>query len=454
LDATGLLLRPKKVDVIARVVAIPDADWTPEMICGIVGHGVPASGNLESNDEVDKGTPGAVIGEVAEREAPNASVYALDFALMGCEVLVPTLISRGHEFSRNDEIGRVTNLSHREFIYRQAFEMGRHVIGYEVQKVLAAVDQFELRNTDHDVPCIVAGVSEGGLLAFYSAALDPRIDAAIVSGYFDQREGVWQEPIYRNVWGLLKRHGDAELAAMIAPRKLMIEIAPTVPEVRDAASTGRNVAAPGMIQTPNFESVVNEIKRARRLLPEQVSKRSIQVIGDTGQMGPPLLSGTVKTCLQEVCSIDKIESGKKQELRDQRTQFSAAKRQQQQLSQMVEFTQQLVRKAHRVRDSRFGMLDRSTVESYVRTANVERERIHEELFGKLPTPTMAANPRSRLVLEDKHMRGYEVVLDVYENVIAAGVLLLPKDLLPGREAACRGVSAWLGGRANGYYQWS
>ena len=165
-SAEGLFLQPKR-DPIARWVAIPDADWTPEMISG-----------LESCD----------------------TRFALSLAGMGCEVLVPTLISRDDTYSANPEIGRVTNQTHREFVYRQAFELGRHVIGYEVQKVLAAVDQFELRNRNgsQDLPIAVAGVSEGGLLALYSAAVDRRIDGVIVSGYFDQREQVWHEPIYRN----------------------------------------------------------------------------------------------------------------------------------------------------------------------------------------------------------------------------------------------------------------
>ena len=34
----------------------------------------------------------------------------------------------------------MTNQSYREWIYRMAFETGRHIIGYEVQKVLAAID--------------------------------------------------------------------------------------------------------------------------------------------------------------------------------------------------------------------------------------------------------------------------------------------------------------------------
>jgi hypothetical protein len=36
----------------------------------------------------------------------------------------------------------MTNQPHREWIYRPAFELGRHIIGYEVQKILALVDWF------------------------------------------------------------------------------------------------------------------------------------------------------------------------------------------------------------------------------------------------------------------------------------------------------------------------
>ena len=70
----------------------------------------------------------------------------------------------------------------------------------------------------------LAGYAEGGLIAFYSAALDTRIDACLVSGYFEPREGLWQEPIYRNVFGLLGEFGDAEIARyLIYPRTLVVE---------------------------------------------------------------------------------------------------------------------------------------------------------------------------------------------------------------------------------------
>ena len=44
---------------------------------------------------------------------------------------------------RNPKLKRQTNIPHREFVHRMAYEMGRTLTGYEVQKVLAAVDWFK-----------------------------------------------------------------------------------------------------------------------------------------------------------------------------------------------------------------------------------------------------------------------------------------------------------------------
>jgi hypothetical protein len=68
-------------------------------------------------------------------------------------------LNRSDEFAGHPDV-RFTNQPHREFIYRMAFEMGRHIIGYEVQKILAAVDCMEAINTrfDENLPIIVAGL--------------------------------------------------------------------------------------------------------------------------------------------------------------------------------------------------------------------------------------------------------------------------------------------------------
>lgn len=226
LSAEGLLLQPKG-KVLARVVMIPDADVLPEVLAG-----------LQKIDD-----PGYCV--------------ARQLAEDGWEVLVPVLVSREDTFSGSQLVGRFTNQPHREWIYRQGYEVGRHVIGYELQKIFAAIDWMESQNKSEGNNALigVAGYGEGGLLALYAAALDQRISSTLISGYFDAREQLWREPIYRNVFGLLKYFGDAELAVMAWPRCLVVEHV-TAPEVLGppTPSEGRSGAAPGCLTTPNFST--------------------------------------------------------------------------------------------------------------------------------------------------------------------------------------------------------
>jgi hypothetical protein len=123
-----------------------------------------------------------------------------------------------------------------------------------VQKVLAAVDWFKTKSPQARAG--VAGYGEGGLLALYAAAVDTRIDVALVSGYFGSRQEVWSEPIYRNVWGLLEEFGDAEIATLIAPRDLLIEYS------QEPLVTGHK----GDLKVRSFQNLSQEFVRIDKLL--------------------------------------------------------------------------------------------------------------------------------------------------------------------------------------------
>jgi len=191
----GLLLLPKGKPIVADVVAIPDADQTPEQITGLVA-GVPPE-----------------------------SQFARRLAESGCRVVVPVLIDRTVA-----QRGGRSKLTTREYLYRPSFVLGRHLIGYEIQKVLAVVDWFAKDANERGPKIGVIGWGDGAMLAFYAGALDTRIDAVSISGYFGPREGLWKEPLDHNVFGLLNEFGDAEITSLIAPRHLFIEenVAPNV----------------------------------------------------------------------------------------------------------------------------------------------------------------------------------------------------------------------------------
>jgi cephalosporin-C deacetylase-like acetyl esterase len=403
-SAEGLLLQPGD-DPVARVVVLPDADWTPEMLAGLA--------------------PGV----------DEESQLARHLVEYGCQVLIPTLISRDDTFSGNPDV-RYTNQPHREFIYRQSFEMGRHVIGYEAQKVLAAVDQFALLNTAQktDVPIGVAGIGEGALVGFYAAALDPRIDAALVSGYFAPRENLWQEPIYRNVWALLREFGDAEIASLIAPRGLVIEAASAPesagpPAVKPGRSGG---AAPGVIATPPLAAVRAEFDRAVPHYEKLHALDQLSLVTRGGGSGLPGSQQAIRRFLKLLGVADPARQADEL-VKDARTDFDPQLRQKRQLDELVEFTQKLLRRSARVRDQVWSKADRSTLEKWNATAEAYRDFVYDELIGRLPEPTMEPNVRTRQVLDEPGFTAFEILIDVFPDVVAGGILLLPKDLKPGEK---------------------
>lgn len=401
----GLMLWPEAVEPVGLVVCLPDAHWTPEEFCG------------------------------ADPDKRESTILPRWLADQGLVVIVPTLISREDTFSGNPEIA-MTNQTHREWVYRSAFEMGRHVIGYEVQKVLAAVDDLVRFNEElqTDLPIGVAGVGDGALLALHAAALDPRIQAALVCGYFQPREGVWQEPIDRNVWQLLNEFGDAELAGMVAPRSLTIE-ACAVPVVDGPLPVGpgrRGGAAPGTIKIADPALVRKEFARAEPVFQMLKAEEKLKLVvsGPDGR-GPAGSPAALKAFLSglELQAHDE-DMGERLKL-DQMP--NAIARQQRQVQELIDFTQNLLARSARYRDKVWAGADRSSVETWGESAKKYRVMVWDELIGRLPEPTLPANPRTRKLLDDPAYVGYEVVLDVYEDVIAGGILLLPKDLKPGEK---------------------
>ena len=120
---------------------------------------------------------------------------------------MPVLIDRNDSWSGNPRLNRHTNQPHREFIYRMAYEMGRHIIGYEIQKVLAVIDWFETK--DNNQPVGLFGYGEGGIVALYAGALDARARVAVVRESAITREAsVWEEPIERSIWSALPEFRD------------------------------------------------------------------------------------------------------------------------------------------------------------------------------------------------------------------------------------------------------
>jgi len=394
----GLWLRPKGTPR-ARVVAIPDADWTPEMLVGLA--------------------PGV----------PSEAQFARRLAESGCEVLVLSLLDRSDAESGNPLI-RMTNQPHREFIYRMAFELGRHVIGYEVQKVLAAVDW--LAGRPDAAPVGVIGHGEGGLLALYSAALDRRIDAACVSGYFGPREGLWQEPIYRNVFGLLREFGDAGVASLIAPRGLVVE-ACRGPEVDGppAPRDGRSGAAPGRIVTPSLADVTAEVERARPWFDALGTGQRLRLVASDEGLGPPGSELALRAFLEGLDQDSAALAPPGSALEPLGPLPDPAARTKRQFAELAEATQRALRSAERDRAALWAPVSAPHTHDWQQHTATLRDKLWDDVIGRLPPASLPINPRARQTYDEPEWAGFDVVLDVWPDVFASGILLVPKDLAPG-----------------------
>lgn len=376
----GILIQPKDKPV-ARVIYLPDADTQPEKL------------------------------------ADDAML-----SYSGCEIVIPTLISRSSDYSVNARTNVATNIPHREWIYRQAFIQGRHIIGYEVQKVMALMDFFSAQ--PEKLPVLVAGLGEGGLIAFYSGAIDTRITSVYVWGYFAQRESLWSEPIYRNLNGLLKEFGDAEIASLIAPRRLAVQHLgfPNVQGPPKVKQGQREIAAPGKVSKPPMANAQEEAARAKAIAPGDWLK----LFGEDGGLKEVVGHLLPEVADKIVTSIEPVMPQKN----EQRARPDDT-RQERQVRELERFTQRLFVDGEQARAATFWKtLPLDSLDAYQAAAKPQRERFWNEVIGRLPDPNVPMNAKSRLISETGKVRLYEVTLDVWDGVFAWGWLALPKDLKP------------------------
>ena len=386
----GLLLIPTSGAPIADVVAIPDCEQSPEQLVGLEA-GIPAE-----------------------------SQFARRLAESGCRVVVPALIDRKQGEEKVPGFGG-KGISNREFLHRSAFELGRTLTGYEVQKVLAAVRWF-----GGPRPIGVVGYGEGGRLAIYAAALDPRVRSTMVSGAFGPRERMWEEPLDRNLFGALNRFGDAQLAGLLGGRSLVIEAA----KFPEAEFSGEGGGAPARIQTPDLGVIEREFNESKRLIHAISPNFSLVV-----PKAPEFPFGTSESLDQFLTNLDPkaklAANGSPPTLA-----FPSANRgdrKKRAFHEIDRHTQAILANCENTREQFMARLDTSTPEAFARTSEEYREIFARDVIGRFDLSPSAANPRARKVEENDKWVRYEVVLDVFPDVIAYGLMTMPRGIAPGEK---------------------
>jgi len=205
-----------------------------------------------------------------ERSTPDG--YHKDFAVALCRrgfaVAAPEISCFGErqtDFSYlNTAIGQdvPTTCTHTAML---AFHLGGSVVGLRVHDSKRLVDYLESRG-DVDVARLGAmGISGGGLHTFFSACLDERIRACVISGYYSTfRDSIlaMSHCACNFVPGLHQFGEMYDLVGLIAPRPLLVEAGdhdPIFPfeavkkSVARARAVYRVFGAPDQLETDYFE---------------------------------------------------------------------------------------------------------------------------------------------------------------------------------------------------------
>ncbi len=412
LQAEGLYVIPlgdfEKVTDAPLMVLIPDANDTPEDIIGLT------------------------------KQLPAVKQIGLRFALTGFRLLIPAVINREPYKGPDGDDARIvrSDQTHREWIYRQAFQMGRHPIGYEVQTALAAAEAFHFQFPGSEVT--VAGYGSGGRAALYAAAISDTFDHAFVSGAFHSRERAWSEPIDHNLFGLLPDFSDAAVAAMIFPRALLVEHT-SFPEFESAK---------GRIETPDYIDVTTELDRAalhlgKTSLPSNFlsNEASNDARGDS-----PSVAGFLQTTGRSP-EVDRVAPLAL--LFDERIGFEPENRHQRIFLQTQDHVQKILDESEALRretvlfdlDPALRPGKWSTNKSHDTLSSLNlfgqqekwRARFRNEIIGEFDETLLPLNPRSRLVAETEHWTAWDILLDVYPEFEAWGLLVVPKGIPEGEK---------------------
>jgi len=389
IEGEGLLLTSER-EVVADVVAIPDCEVSPEQLAGFA--------------------PGLPPEEQLARRCAEA----------GCRVLVPALIGRQASFGGNPGVRPVKH-SPRETLWRAGYEMGHTPVTYDVQRILAAADwMLQSRPSGSRAPLGIAGHGEGGRLALYAAAVDSRFAGAWISGAFGPRESLWDEPIDRNLFGLLKEFGDAEVAALVAPRPLWIETG-RYPEI---VLTDANGGAPGRLGRPDSTALAGEVARWRRLASVPEDR---WIPGSPFRYGEGL--GQFLSALTGVSEAP--DPGSAVEPAPGRLDADPSDRMLRLHRQTLEDTQWLMREGEYARREFWKRADTKDVAAFTNSTAAYRDWFRTGVIGVIPKASVPARPRTRWLGETNGVRRYEVLLDVHPDVFAYGILCVPADLKPG-----------------------
>jgi dienelactone hydrolase len=154
-----------------------------------------------------------------------AADYALQCVAQGYAVFALEQISFGHRRdAKARSQGPEASSCHRDSM--AALMLGENMIGWRTWDAMCALDYLEMRPEVNPERLGVLGISGGGLTALFTAAMDMRVKAAMVSGYLNTFAGSVlsiQHCVDNYAPALYSLCEMSDIAGLIAPRALFAE---------------------------------------------------------------------------------------------------------------------------------------------------------------------------------------------------------------------------------------
>lgn len=361
-----------------------------------------------------------------ESSLPTAAV-AKRLLASRCRVLIPHGVSRGNEASGNPAVKRLST-SHREFLWRLSFFMGRHPWGCELATHQAAIKALR-GSADPTRPLGLVGFADGGDSVLHLAALTDEAKAVWIAGSFGSREEAHREPIDRCVYDQVNRFGAAELVAL-SKCKVLIEAASRPDVVRPVPIPGSDDAGTGELHTLAIAEVTAEWNRTLLLLEasERVESRSrVQFVASQEGIGDWGSSEAVSAFSEMLGLAPSAEVSSANW-----NEFAAVDETAEQVAwieQWIAHSGRLANESRSKREVFWREADASSIESWKQSTNRYRDELRRSVIGELPPPIGELNLQSCLIDREATWSSYEVVMQVGDGMIMTGVMVVPNEAM-------------------------
>jgi len=218
-----------RVPLAAHVVAREEEEaYWREKITYTTAPGITAVGYLLTPKSATLPRPAVLcphghgVGKEATIQKGTSQDYAVRFAEHGFITFTPDHIGFGDRSELfDDDAGRGYRLTMLKFQL-----LGQTVMGWRVWDLMRALDLLAQRPEVQADRIGCVGLSLGGELTLYLAALDDRVKVALISGFLNTLHDTFYAVEHCNcgyVPGILKYAEMGDIAALIAPRPLLIE---------------------------------------------------------------------------------------------------------------------------------------------------------------------------------------------------------------------------------------